>query len=340
MPLLVRIVVTVFVFILLSVLASVMVDRQEFIAAFCGISLVISFFLGFLIYRGLSFTENEQLLNIIIAVSIFSSVSFFLITNVTTVRWFSIYCLSVPRSMKRASVILLSVVCVLIAVVTLSSWIFSAVEALINGIINVIRAIAEFINNMLDTMAVEQPAGVGAPELPPILDTPVEEGRESIFLIILNWIVGILTICGFLFLLYTLIKKIARFFIWLFRGRQSNNVTLESEVFTEVIEKIAPDLKKRAARRFNRQPRYSSLLTERERILYIYNEYVKRAKRRGFTRDGLSDTPNEVLDEVAQSIGDGEEAFPLPDGLGAVYNAVRYGDVDVTGANELKQKLL
>jgi len=121
-------------------------------------------------------------------------------------------------------------------------------------------------------------------------------------------------------------------------GRGS--VMQSSEVFTEIIEKIAPARKKRTIRDFIREPRYSSLQTDRERILFIYRAYVKRAKRHGYTYNSNSGTANEILDEITQNASPG--TFPLPENLNAAFNAVRYSN-EVTvplNADELKRKLL
>jgi hypothetical protein len=114
---------------------------------------------------------------------------------------------------------------------------------------------------------------------------------------------------------------------------------VNSNVFTETIEKIESSRKKRSKKSRAKRLTYSSLMTESERIKYIYYEYVRRAKRNGLTSDTISDTPNVILDEVVRNIQDSSEKkdkdFPLPGNLGGAFCKVRYGDCN-DNADEIK----
>ena len=336
-PVWVRIVVAVFALILLSILATVTADKPWFISAFCFISLLFGFFMGVIIYRGVLFTESGQLPVILIIISIFSSVSYFLLNNVNTVRWFSNHRLSIPGSMKRSSFALLSVLCILISVVSLSPWILRAIEAFLSGVVRLIRGLIDLLMSFLQTPAQTQLEGNTG--FPPLYEQSAEAGMNELFYRILTWLTIAIVIGATAFLAIKLLILLAKLVMRLFRVNQDQK-TREYEVFTEVIEKIEPGNKKRAPRRYTRRPRYSSLQTERERILFIYNEYVRRAKRYGLTQNKDSDTPNEILCEISQNLNN--DRLPMPDDLGLIYNTVRYNDdvISNTIADDLKRKLL
>jgi len=337
-PVWVRIVVTVFVMIVLSILSTVMSETQLSLTAFCTASLLFGFFMGFFIYRGVWITDSVRLPGILIIISMFSVLSYFLLNNVNTVRWFSTHRLSIPGSIKRSSFALLSVLCLLISLISLSPWILRAIEAFFSAVVKLIRSLIDLLMSFLQPPPVTDQLEGGS-GFPPVFEQSTEAGMNELFARIMAWLTIAILIGAAVFLIIKLIILIVKLLMRLFKVN-NNQRTPEYEVFTEVIEKITPGNKKRATLRYARKPRYSSLLTDRERILFIYNEYAKRAKRYGFTQNKNSDTPNEVLYEVSKNLSN--EKLPMPGDLGLVYNAVRYNDDDVyaTGADDLKRKLL
>ena len=156
-PVWVKIVVAIFIMIMLSILATVTLEKQLFITAFCLFSLLFGFFMGVFIYRGVWVTESGQLHSILIIISILSVLAYFLLNNVNTVRWFSDHRLGIPGSMKRLSIILLSVLCVLISFISFSPWILRAIEAFLSGVVRLIRSLTDLLMNFMQTPALSQP---------------------------------------------------------------------------------------------------------------------------------------------------------------------------------------
>jgi hypothetical protein len=300
---------------------------------------MINFFVGIVMHNSDLFIDLERTLNVLIIISFISSISFFLVLNVNGARWFSEHCLSIPGSMKRSSLVLLAALCGVIAIISLSPWILRGIETLLIGAVRLINSFFEMLANMMTPQSVPVPVE-GGMELPFIEDeTTSGSGINELFIRIFTWVFITLCIGAVAFFVVKLFIMITGFLMRIFKARREKE-TLEYEVFTEVIEKIAPSRKKRASRFNIRRPRYSSLLTERERILFIYREYVRRAQRGGFTRNNAGSTPKEILNEVTQSIN--KETFPPPEGLDFAYNAARYSndETEITGAEELKQRLL
>jgi len=131
--------------------------------------------------------------------------------------------------------------------------------------------------------------------------------------------------------IFKLLKKLFIFLGSFMREKQE----LEDFAYIEQVEKITRAKKREVLGR--RRVRYSSLKTENERIRFIYREYVRRAKGKGFTGDPPSGTPDEILDGIDQTA---EPPFPHPGRLGGAYNMARYGTFETSGADELKKILL
>jgi len=173
----------------------------------------------------------------------------------------------------------------------------------------------------------------------PIFDLyePLEESNGAdpfLVQLIIGIIIAVfLSFIGFIF--FILIRYALRLF-----GSWQQNISPENEVFTEIIEKITSERKKQKNKGAVKRPGYLSLKTDRERIIFIYREYVKRAKRNGLTADNIFDTPNDILNEIAQK-ADGSN-FPLPEELKDTFSIARYGNenIEFTNIYELKQKLL
>jgi len=295
---------------------------------------MFSFFTGLFSHTSSMHLEYGQLLGIMIIISTISTLSAFLILNVDAARWFGVDGLNIPGTMKRSSFVLLAMVILLIFILSFSSLILEAVEAVLYGVFRLIV----FLLNLL---AVEQqPEDVMQRDESSLFPDSYESASEpSIIGVILMWLVVGVLILAIITSIVIAMLKLIRFIMRLLKAEREKEAT-GNEVFTEIIEKISLVRKKRAFRGFTRQPRYSSLLTERERILYIYREYVKRAKRNGFTDDSFSDTANEILEEISQNAN--RESFPLPDDLSAVFNAVRYSNDSaiVVEADKLRRRLI
>jgi len=245
--------------------------------------------------------------------------------------------------MKRSSIVLFAVIGVIFIALIFASWIGRFVVALINGIVGLIQSFFSFIESVLQNLfATEElpytPSDNALPQ--EVYEYSYEAGANNV---VLGILVGVVFFAVAAILLYNIIgfviKKIKK---WLRRRKgEKDKVILVNDVFTEVIEDIIPARKKRSSRNHKAQRKYSSLLTERERIQFIYREYVRRAKRKGLTNDHNSSTPNEVLGEIAENAS--KKAFPHEEDLAVAYNAVRYSNDDtvkIVKADELKRKLL
>ena len=334
-PLIVKIIISVYSLLLLSVLTYAISDRFHYIGAFCFVMLMLNFVIGVIIRLAVTHIFNEQFLNILIIISTVAVLSFFLILNIDNARWFGPDKLSIPVSVKRSSFVILAVVGAVITLISFSSFIIDALGSLIRGIFLLIDSLLGlFASN--GQLYEEQPYPAdGMRPFDGDFSAFEPASVNPVLTMIVAGIFFAVLIALFTFALIKFIKYIVR----LFKSGRSTGTT-ESGVFSEVIEKIVPNRKKRSLREYIGQPRYSSLQTERERILFIYRKYVKRAKQSGFTQNDISDTPYEVLEEISGNASG--ERFPLPENLGAVFNAARYGNdssFPVT-ADDLKRRLL
>ena len=294
---------------------------------------IVTFFLGFVDHRSVLLVSYGSLLSVFIIVSTISMLALFIVLNVDTARWFGMDGLSIPGTMKRSSLIIIVIVSVAITAMSFSSIIIETLSAVITGFFRLIYYLLSLL-----------PLGLlaeGVPQHPS--DIPFVSGSQpsepSIIMMIISWIAIIAFLILFAGLIVFSIVKLVKYLIKLCMSEQ-NKATIRSEVFTEIIEKIEPLRKKRAPRSYIRQPRYSTLLTDRERIIFIYREYIKRAKRNGLTGDSLSDTPSEIIEEIAANIS--ENNFPPPEGLDKAFNTANYSNNDLININteELKKRLL
>ena len=335
-PLLLRFVITAYIVILLSITAYAVSGNFHNVSILCLSMLAINVVIGVIIRAPSVMPEHEQLYGILIIISTVSILSFFLIINIDDARWFGPDRLNIPDNMKRSSFIILAIVSVVIALVSFSSIIVEAVKTFFIGIFRLIIALIELLAPSGRVIGAQQPAAdqfFGFEG-----DAALVDEATHIHPVIIWIIIGASFAVLATLIVFALIKVI-RFLIKIFRTERSG-ISLGNEVFTEIIEKITPNRKKRTLREYVKQARYSSLQTDRERILYIYRVYVKRAKRSGFTHDGISDTANEVLDEITQNAN--RERFPLPDDLNKIFNVVRYSnDINIpVDTDELKRRLL
>jgi len=335
-PLLLRFVITAYILILLSITAYAVSGNFHSVSILCLSMLAINLIIGIVIRAPAVMPEQEQLYGILIIISTVSILSFFLIINIDSARWFGPDRLNIPDSMKRSSFIILAIVSVVIALVSFSSIIVEAVKSFFIGIFRLIIALIELLAPSGRVIETQQPAGDPFSFFE-VDAAPVDEPTYLHPAII--WIIIGISFAVLAALIIFAIVKLVRFLLKLFRTERSG-ISLGNEVFTEIIEKIAPNRKKRTLRDYVKQARYSSLQSDRERILYIYKAYVKRAKRNGFTHDGIGDTANEVLDEITKNAN--KERFPLPDDLNNIFNVVRYSnDINIpVDTDELKRRLL
>jgi len=338
-PVLSSIFVSIYVLALLSIMAFIISDRFFNGGVFCFVMFSFNLILMFILRRYAAPVESEQLLNIFVIISAIASLSYYLLLNIDTVRWFGTESLKIPGSMKRSYVLILIIVCLVITIVSFASWIFETARALLAGIFNLLYRVFSLINVSWNREVREYEYFVMPDDSPLIEDIIVSSSDEGTFNPVLFWVItgALLTVVVSMavFLLVMLVRLIIR----VLRNRRGA-VSFVSDVYSETIEKISPLQKKRKKRGSGGFVRYSSLSSDRERILYIYNRYVKRAQQGGFTQNNISDTPNIILEEVSQNAG--EKKFPLPGNLGSLFNTAKYSDEEIVDENvgELKRRLL
>jgi len=343
-PLVAKIIISLSVLVLLTLLAYIASDRFGVVGAFCTIMFIANLFIGLFNNRTVWFNEIELLLNRTIIFSTFAVLSFYLTDNIDAARWFGTDRLNIPETMKKSAIILLTVTGLFVVILSYSSWILSAVEAIFNAVTALIGLLLRFLASLVTLSGQEGAVRnvFGSDELPEFLEEIENTAPPSRLLIIFGMVVtGILMTAAVVLVLYALfllVRMLVRILMRYIKNRQGNDET-QSVVFTEVIEIIKPGRGKRISRRRAGKIRYSSL-TERERLIFIYHEYVKKAKKSGYTADHTADTPDEILNEIVLNVE--ADKFPLPDGLGTAFNAARYGadDMRFNGADELKQRLL
>ena len=336
-------ILAVYSMVLLSTLTFVLSYSKGHVSVFCLVLFALNFGIGFINYRTDTFGENEQFLNILLIISFIALFSYFVVQGIDESRWFGVDCLKIPRAMQRAAIVLVAVVSVLFLIVSSAGWIARGVEGFFAVVANLLSRLNEFIFNFISSLFREtspSPLLPVEPMLPPELIQPYVPHQESMVQIVLSWVTLIIFALILIVLFSITLFKLVKSIIQIFKAKH-REVWHISEVYEEVIEKITASENKRAKpRNFFSSQRYSSLRSDRERILFIYKEYVKRAKRKGFTHDKASATPNEILYEVSKNIG--AEKFPYPENLESAFNTARYSDDydTILGADELKHRLL
>jgi len=325
-----------YMIVVLSIFSYIISDKFHNIGALCFVVLMFNLFTVLFFYISIIITEHGQLFDILIAISTFSILSYFMILNIDASRRFGVDVIKIPGTTKRVMLVILAIFCILVILLSIMPWIVEALETLLS----IVRSLLSQLIGIFTFTPEPQPGNLQEnPGLPPFIGAPDPIQEPGLFYHVLMWLsVAILIIVMLFAIIFALVKitlLIVRLFITDHQRKKTNN-----EVFTETIEKVAPKRKEQKLRSYFKRPRYSSLLTDRERILYIYNEYVRRAKRTGLTHNSLNDTPNEVLDEITKNIS--ESSFPLPENLSAIFSIARYSDsnTDNLGADELKRRLL
>jgi len=251
-------------------------------------------------------------------------------------RWFGHDKLAIPAGMKRLTIIIITIIMVIIILISFSSILLDAVTSFFSAVYRTIMYLTELlIPERIIEVQPAPPEDMG--DLSFLTDDTQEREPRPIHPAVIWTIIG-LFILAIVFGIVVTIIKFVKFILSLFKTRSvfSNG---SNDVFTEVVEKIDISGKKTKSGRFFAKSSYSSLKTNRERIIYIYNKYVKRAKRSGFTKNSISDTPNEVLTEITDNANN---KFPKPNNLNELINTAKYSNTDLStiDTDKLKQSLL
>jgi hypothetical protein len=278
---------------------------------------------------------------IFITISTVAVFAFFMLQNVDTSRIFGNDIMKIPASMNRAMIILLTIMCIFILIFAFMPWIQNAIEALIAIIVGVILRFFRFLLSLsrrTEYQPIVEDNNPGEPDLFPLFgDEDIVYESVEVNPVLMWVFVGLLLLVLSVLILFALVKLIVFLFKLLKPTHQ--RIVLNNEVFTETIEKIESTRKKPGKKNRAKRLSYSSLQTESERIKYIYHEYVRRAKLNGLTRDAISDTPIETLDEITRTIKDSrdkkDKTFPPPGNLASAFCKVRYGDCNDT-VSEIK----
>ena len=308
-------------------------ERLHYVIATCSGMLLFDFIIGFLLSRAEVFPGAENLFAYSIPISVFAALGAYILRNVDQSRYFGDHRLPVPRTIRRMAMFLTILCGMLITIVSFASTIPKMIAALLRGIASIIQTLfnlfaprgmpdgslpAETMNAISNFEALSETHGPDIPEW------------------LLTAIAGILFTAFALFMMYKLFRLLVRIIRYLAQRRPVN--TAESAVrYEEAIEKLEK-IATPPARRTIRREKYRTLHTERERIRFIYREYVRKAERKGFTANLPGNTPNDVLQEIGHNASG---IFPLPGELGNAYHNARYGDSpSLPDAETLRKNLL
>jgi len=327
-PIMINIALTAYTMILLSVLSYGLSDDYQKLSIISMMVFVFNFLTGFILQINADFGGFGPLHGIFITISTVAVFVYFMLLNIDTSRRFGNVNMKIPSSMNRAAITILAAVSLLMLIITLMPWIQNVIEALIIGITGVIMRFFRFLLTSLQREYRPVPNEYFPDSEPLIDDGDIIFESSEVNPVVMWLLIGLFLLVLSALIIFAFIKLILLLFK-LLKSTHQRAIT-DNEVFIETIEKIEQGRKKRIKRSRDKRTRYSSLQTESERIKCIYNEYVRRAKRNGYTQDANSDTPNEVLDEVIRSIQDNQgeqnKSFPLPGNLANAFNTVRYGN--------------
>jgi len=329
---------TVYMIVFLSFFSYVISDKFSNIGAICFVMFAFNLFTALFLQRSPFMAEHGQLFSILTAVSSFSILSFFMIQNIDSSRRFGVDVIKLPSTTKRVMLVIIAIFCIIVILLSVLPWITEAFDALLSFARNILSQLSGIISFDFDPLPGQRPV---PPPQPPLIVEPDEDAPISEPGLLYQIIMRVSLVILIAFMLFALIFALVKFTIFIIKLFKTDRQRpqINSEVFTETIEKVLPNRKEQKVRSYFKRPRYSSLLTDRERIFYIYKEYVRRAKRSGLTHDSLNDTPNEVLDEITKNVSGSN--FPLPESLSTVFNLAKYGDpvTEITEVHELKQRL-
>jgi len=329
----------VYMMIFLSIISYVISDKFSNVGALCFFMFMFNLSIALFFQKSPFMAEHGQIFSILLAISTFSILSYYMILNIDTSRRFGVDVIKIPRTTKCVMLVILAIFCLVVILLSVMPWIVETLETLLLIVRNLFSQFfglftlnADLSPDQIQETPAAPPLFSGVDEYEPLR----EPGLLYHIIMRLSMVVlVILMLTAFVLMLVKLTVLIIRLFNKDQQRKKANN-----EVFTETIEKVAPKRKDREKRRYFKRPRYSSLLTDRERVLYIYSEYIRRAKRIGLTHDNLNNTPNEVLDEITKNIS--KSSFPLPEYLSVIYNIARYSypNTEITGVDELRRRLL
>jgi hypothetical protein len=340
---------SVYTLILLSFISYGLFDDYQKLGILSILAFVFNLIAALMLRVNAEFGGFGPLHSIFTAVSTIAVFAFFMLQNVDTSRRFGEDSMKIPASMNRAIITILSVVGLLMLIFTMMPWIQNVIEALIAGLAGLFARSLRFLLSLsrrTDYQSVPDDYSPGDFGLFPLIgDEDIVYEASEVNPVVMWLILGVFLLFLSTLIIFALIKLIP-FIFKLLKTKHQRSITY-NDVFTETIEKIESTRKKQSKKSRTKRLRYLDLQTERERIKYIYNEYVRRAKRHGLTRDAFNDTPNEILDEVTRSIQESREkrdqSFPQPGNLATAFNTVRYSDCNDSSigitAQELRKKL-
>jgi len=330
-------VLTIYTFAILSFLTYAVFDNFYSLGIFAFVMLLFNAFVAIFMRLSPFIVDHGTQFNILASISTFAVLTFFMLLNIDTSRQFGMDVLNIPGTTKRALIVILVVIIIIMMSLSFLPFILDAIETVLSAVrdfivwlFSLFPATGDMANDYVPDGQEELPFMTGEEEPP---------SEPHIIFQILMWIVAGLSILLMVAMVIFGIVKIILFIFRLFKAKQ-HKVMTNTEVYTETIEKISAIRKKRSVRNLIKRARYSSLQTERERFIFIYNEYVRKAKKIKLTQDKFSDTPNEVLNEITQNTSDNK--FPHPENLATAFNTAKYSNTDtgLTGADALKQRLL
>jgi hypothetical protein len=323
-----------------------MLEKISTIAFLCGLSLVFNFFLALALYSKMPLIIGyEDALSHSIYVSVLAALSFFIINSVDNARCFGVDRLKIPRTMKRHTVMMIAVCGLIIAALSLSPLLVAAFEAIWGGVVFLLSAISDFLEYFFSQLTVpsegiEEVAAGRPADMPPLPeDEVIPDPIPGWLLTAMSVFIIGLTVFSVLFMAAMLFTALYKYLKKIFTRQTGWE---DDFAYVEIVEKADRIRKKRRGRprKLKLRPKYPAGASERERVRFIYREYVGKAKSAAYTTDPPGGTPGEILYGIGQKAAGSD--FPQPDGLGSVYNAASYGhsNTEVAGADELKKRLL
>jgi hypothetical protein len=324
-------------------------SEPSVLGGFCGFIFLFNLCIGHLLHNTPTLDSYANVFAHSIYVSVLSSLTFFILHGIDGARRFGADRLAIPSAMRRNSAAIIAACAVLTLITaTFVSHILGAGSWLLRSLRFVIEfaaaSIVRFFRYLLDLLPERTEEFQEYPEPPadPFAGLPLDEGEA---VSIPDWLTTAITVTAALLIAAAVLTGLVRMLIKLYRylTELSEKLSIGEDIaYTETIEKIGDErfAAARARRRVKRGKRYPANASEREKIQFIYGEYVGMAAKQGYTKNRSGQTPCEILNEIdLNTVG---EAFPKPENLGDVYNAARYGHdgLPVSGADGFRKRLL
>ncbi|MDR0324509.1 MAG: hypothetical protein LBI19_00250 [Oscillospiraceae bacterium] len=336
-----KLMVAVLIFMIFTVMGCINRNHLHIAYAFCIAMLLLNLIVGLLVYNSPALKGSEYILTYSAPLSVFSVLTFLVALNMDESRRFGESRLPIPPATQRTAAAVIVSGGLLIAVVSFSPLIARLFQFIFGGLRMLISAFSGFIASLFTG---EETVALPPPEPEPVEITSLPEllGEEPGGFDIPEWLITAIAIIAMTvfvgFLLFQCVKLLIKLFKHLME-RINMNWNEDDVGYTEIVEAMERERLKNTRTRLPRL-RYKGLKTERERVRFIYREYVKRAKRGTLTYDRPAETPKEILSEIGIKAEDA--GFPPPEGLDDAYNAARYGgeETAVSGADEMKKRLL